>query len=208
MCIRDSFGIALAFPLGIILALGRRSKLPVISMVCTLFIEFIRGVPLITLLFFGMVMLPLFLPEGINMDGLVRVLVAVTLFQAAYMAEVIRGGLQAIPQGQFEAAQSVGLSYWQMNRKIILPQAIRITIPSIVNTSIGLFKDTTLVIIIGLLDLLGIGRGALSDATWMGLSNEVYVFVAIVFFIFTFSMSRYSLYLEKKLKTGINMGAD
>ena len=202
------FGIALAFPIGIILALGRRSKLPVISMLCTLFIEFIRGVPLITLLFFGMVMLPLFLPEGINMDGLVRVLVAVTLFQAAYMAEVIRGGLQAIPQGQYEAAQSVGLSYWQMNRKIVLPQAIRITIPSIVNTSIGLFKDTTLVIIIGLLDLLGIGRGALSDATWMGLSNEVYVFVAIVFFIFTFSMSRYSLYLEKKLKTGINMGAD
>ncbi len=200
------FGIALAFPLGIILALGRRSKLPVISMMCTLFIEFIRGVPLITLLFFGMVMLPLFLPEGINMDGLVRVLVAVTLFQAAYMAEVIRGGLQAIPQGQYEAAQSVGLSYFQMNRKIILPQAIRITIPSIVNTSIGLFKDTTLVIIIGLLDLLGIGRGALADATWMGLSNEVYVFVAIVFFIFTFSMSRYSLYLEKKLKTGINMG--
>ena len=177
-------------------------------MFCTLFIEFIRGFPLITLLFFGMVMLPLFLPEGLNLDGLVRVLVAVTLFQAAYMAEVIRGGLQAIPRGQYEAAQSVGLSYWQMNRKIILPQAIRISIPSIVNTSIGLFKDTTLVIIIGLLDLLGIGRGALADATWMGLSNEVYVFVALVFFIFTFSMSRYSLYLEKKLKTGINMGAD
>ena len=202
------FGIAIAFPLGILLALGRRSQLPVISMFCTLFIEFIRGVPLITLLFFGMVMLPLFLPEGLNLDGLVRVLVAVTLFQAAYMAEVIRGGLQAIPRGQYEAAQSVGLSYWQMNRKIILPQAIRISIPSIVNTSIGLFKDTTLVIIIGLLDLLGIGRGALAYATWMGLSNEVYVFVALVFFIFTFSMSRYSLYLEKKLKTGINMGAD
>jgi general L-amino acid transport system permease protein len=202
------FGIAIAFPLGILLALGRRSQLPVISMFCTLFIEFIRGVPLITLLFFGMVMLPLFLPEGLNLDGLVRVLVAVTLFQAAYMAEVIRGGLQAIPRGQYEAAQSVGLSYWQMNRKIIIPQAIRISIPSIVNTSIGLFKDTTLVIIIGLLDLLGIGRGALADATWMGLSNEVYVFVALVFFIFTFSMSRYSLYLEKKLKTGINMGAD
>ena len=201
-------GIALAFPIGIILALGRRSNLPVISMICTLFIEFIRGVPLITLLFFGMVMLPLFLPEGLNLDGLTRVLVAVTLFQAAYMAEVIRGGLQAIPQGQYEAAQSVGLNYWQMNRKIILPQAIRITIPSIVNTSIGLFKDTTLVVIVGLLDLLGIGRGALADATWMGLSNEVYVFVAVVFFIFTFSMSRYSLYLEKKLKTGINTEAD
>ena len=201
-------GIALAFPLGIVLALGRRSNLPVISMMCTLFIEFIRGVPLITLLFFGMVMLPLFLPEGINMDGLARVLVAVTLFQAAYMAEVIRGGLQAIPQGQYEAARSIGLSYWQMNRKVVLPQAIRISIPSIVNTSIGLFKDTTLVIIVGLLDLLGIGRGALADTTWLGLAYEVYFFVSLVFFIFTFGMSRYSLYLEKKLKTGINMGAD
>jgi general L-amino acid transport system permease protein len=201
-------GIALAFPLGIVLALGRRSNLPVISMMCTLFIEFIRGVPLITLLFFGMVMLPLFLPEGVNIDGLARVLVAVTLFQSAYMAEVIRGGLQAIPQGQYEAARSIGLSYWQMNMKIVLPQAIRISIPSIVNTSIGLFKDTTLVIIVGLLDLLGIGRGALADTTWLGLAYEVYFFVSLVFFIFTFAMSRYSLYLEKKLKTGINMGAD
>ena len=201
-------GIALAFPLGIILALGRRSNLPVISMMCTLFIEFIRGVPLITLLFFGMVMLPLFLPEGVNMDGLARVLVAVTLFQSAYMAEVIRGGLQAIPQGQYEAARSIGLSYWQMNMKIVLPQAIRISIPSIVNTSIALFKDTTLVIIVGLLDLLVIGRGALADTTWLGLAYEVYFFVSLVFFIFTFAMSRYSLYLEKKLKTGINMGAD
>ena len=201
-------GIALAFPLGIVLALGRRSNLPVISMMCTLFIEFIRGVPLITLLFFGMVMLPLFLPEGVNMDGLARVLVAVTLFQSAYMAEVIRGGLQAIPQGQYEAARSIGLSYWQMNMKIVLPQAIRISIPSIVNTSIGLFKDTTLVIIVGLLDLLGIGRGALADTTWLGLAYEVYFFVSLVFFIFTFAMSRYSLYFEKKLKTGINMGAD
>ena len=201
-------GIALAFPLGIILALGRRSNLPVISMVCTLFIEFIRGVPLITLLFFGMVMLPLFLPEGITLDGLVRCLIAVTLFQGAYMAEVIRGGLQAIPQGQYEAAQSVGLTYWQVNRKIVLPQAIRITIPSIVNTSIGLFKDTTLVLIVGQLDLLGMGRAILAAQTWMGLSIEVYVFVAVVFIIFTFSMSRYSLYLEKKLKTGNNAGAD
>ena len=201
-------GIAIAFPLGIVLALGRRSKLPVISMVCTLFIEFIRGVPLITLLFFAMVMLPLFLPEGITLDGLVRCLIAVTLFQSAYMAEAIRGGLQAIPQGQHEAAQSVGLSYWQMNRKIILPQAIRITIPTIVNTSIGLFKDTTLVLIVGQLDLLGIGRAVLAAQTWMGLSIEVYVFVALVFIIFTFSMSRYSLYLEKKLKTGNNAGAD
>ena len=166
-------------------------------MVCTLFIEFIRGVPLITLLFFGMVMLPLFLPEGINLDGLVRCLVAVTLFQGAYMAEVIRGGLQAIPQGQYEAAQSVGLSYWQMNRKIILPQAIRITIPSIVNTSIGLFKDTTLVLIVGLIRFIRYWQSCFSRQTWMGLSIEVYVFVAVVFIIFTFSMSRYSLYLEK-----------
>jgi general L-amino acid transport system permease protein len=201
-------GIALAFPIGIMLALGRRSKLPVISMMCTLFIEFIRGVPLITLLFFGMVMLPLFLPEGIDMDGLVRVLVAVTLFQSAYMAEVIRGGLQAIPPGQYEAAKSLGMSYWRMNLLIILPQAIRISIPPIVNTSIGLFKDTTLVIIVGILDLLGIGRGTLADTNWLGLSYEIYFFVSLVFFIFTFGMSRYSLYLEKKLKTGINMGAD
>ena len=201
-------GIALAFPLGIVLALGRRSNLPVISMLCTLFIEFIRGVPLITLLFFAMVMLPLFLPEGITLDGLVRCLIAVTFFQSAYMAEAIRGGLQAIPQGQYEAAQSVGLSYWQMNRKIILPQAIRITIPTILNTSIGLFKDTTLVLIVGQLDLLGIGRAVLAAQTWMGLTIEVYVFVAIVFIIFTFSMSRYSLYLEKKLKTGNNAGVD
>ena len=202
------FGIALAFPIGIALALGRRSNLPVIRMICVLFIEFIRGVPLITLLFFGTIMLPFFLPEGLTLDKVPRVLVAVTLFQAAYMAEVIRGGLQAIPQGQYEAAKSVGLTYWQMNRKIILPQAIRITIPSIVNTSIGLFKDTTLVLIVGLLDLLGIGKAGLADAKWMGLSNEVYVFVALVFFILTFAMSRYSLHLEKKLKTGINMGAD
>ena len=201
-------GIALAFPIGVLLALGRRSKLPVISMMCVLFIEFIRGVPLITLLFFGMVMLPLFLPEGIDMDGLVRVLVAVTLFQSAYMAEVIRGGLQAIPTGQYEAARSLGMSYWRMNFQIILPQAIRISIPPIVNTSIGLFKDTTLVIIVGLLDLLGIGRGTLADTNWLGLSYEIYFFVSLVFFIFTFGMSRYSLYLEKKLKTGINMGAD
>ena len=201
-------GIGLAFPLSILLALGRRSQMPIISSLCVIFIEFIRGVPLITLLFTANVMLPLFLPEGVNMDGLARVLVAVTLFQSAYMAEVIRGGLQAIPQGQYEAARSIGLSYWQMNMKIVLPQAIRISIPSIVNTSIGLFKDTTLVIIVGLLDLLGIGRGALADTTWLGLAYEVYFFVSLVFFIFTFAMSRYSLYLEKKLKTGINMGAD
>ena len=195
-------GIALAFPLGIILALGRRSNLPVISMMCTLFIEFIRGVPLITLLFFGMVMLPLFLPEGINMDGLVRVLVAVTLFQAAYMAEVIRGGLQAIPQGQYEAADSLGLTYWKAHRLIILPQALKISIPGIVNTFIGLFKDTTLVLIIGMMDIVGLGRARLNDPYWLGLAGELYLFIAIFFFICCFSMSRYSINLENKLSTG------
>jgi general L-amino acid transport system permease protein len=146
-------------------------------------------------------MLPLFLPDGVSPDNLLRALVAVTLFQSAYMAEAIRGGLQAIPKGQLEAAQSLGLGYWQTNRKIILPQALKIAIPPIVNTCIGLFKDTSLVLIIGLFDLLGIGRAALADMTWTKLYYEVYVFISIVFFIFCFGMSRYSLYLEKKLKT-------
>ena len=194
-------GIALAFPLSIILALGRRSKMPIIKTMCVVFIEFIRGVPLITLLFTANVMLPLFLPDGVNPDNLLRALVAVTLFQSAYMAEAIRGGLQAIPRGQLEAAQSLGLGYWQTTRKIILPQALKIAIPPIVNTCIGLFKDTSLVLIIGLFDLLGIGRAALSDMTWTKLYYEVYVFISLVFFIFCFGMSRYSLYLEKKLKT-------
>ena len=194
-------GIGLAFPLSILLALGRRSQMPIISSLCVIFIEFIRGVPLITLLFTANVMLPLFLPEGISPDNLLRALVAVTLFQSAYMAEAIRGGLQAIPRGQVEAARAMGLTYWQSTRKIILPQALRISIPPIVNTSIGLFKDTSLVLIIGLFDLLGIGRAALADMSWTKLYYEVYVFVSIVFFIFCFAMSRYSLYLEKKLKT-------
>ena len=194
-------GIGLAFPLSILLALGRRSQMPIVSSICVIFIEFIRGVPLITLLFTANVMLPLFLPDGISPDNLLRALVAVTLFQSAYMAEAIRGGLQAIPRGQVEAARSMGLSYWQSTRKIILPQALRISIPPIVNTSIGLFKDTSLVLIIGLFDLLGIGRAALADMSWIKLYYEVYVFVSLVFFIFCFAMSRYSLYLEKKLQT-------
>jgi general L-amino acid transport system permease protein len=194
-------GIGLAFPLSILLALGRRSQMPIISSICVIFIEFIRGVPLITLLFTANVMLPLFLPDGISPDNLLRALVAVTLFQSAYMAEAIRGGLQAIPRGQVEAARAMGLTYWQSTRKIILPQALRISIPPIVNTSIGLFKDTSLVLIIGIFDLLGIGRAALADMSWIKLYYEVYVFVSLVFFIFCFAMSRYSLYLEKKLKT-------
>ncbi len=177
-------GIGLAFPLSIALALGRRSQMPIIRSICVVFIEFIRGVPLITLLFTANVMLPLFLPDGVNPDNLLRALVAVTLFQSAYMAEAIRGGLQAIPRGQVEAAQSLGLSYWQTTRKIVLPQALKIAIPPIVNTCIGLFKDTSLVLIIGLFDLLGVGKAALADMSWTKLYYEVYVFIALVFLYF------------------------
>ena len=195
-------GIAFSLPIGILLALGRQSKLPVIRMCSVGFIEFIRGVPLITLLFVASTMLNYFLPKGTTFDLLLRVLIMVTLFASAYMAEVIRGGLQAIPKGQFEAADAMGLKYWPAMRLIVLPQALKISIPGIVNTFIGLYKDTTLVIIIGLLDPLGIGRASLADTKWTGLSNEVYLFVAIFFFISCFGMARYSLYLENKLHTG------
>ena len=189
-------------PLGILLALGRTSNLPVIKILSVLFIEFIRGVPLIALLFIASTMLNYFMPPGTTFDLLVRVLIMVTLFASAYMAEVIRGGLQAIPKGQYEAADSMGLKYWQSMRLVVLPQALKISIPGIVNTFIALYKDTTLVIVIGRLDILGIGRSSLADSKWQGLSTEVYVFVAIFFFISCFLMSRYSLYLEKKLHTG------
>ncbi len=195
-------GIAFSLPLGILLALGRQSELPVVRAFCVSFIEFIRGVPLITLLFVASTMLSYFLPPGTNFDLLLRVLIMVTLFASGYMAEVIRGGLQAIPKGQIEAADSMGLKYWQSMRLIVLPQALKISIPGIVNTFISLYKDTTLVIIIGLFDPLGIGRSSLSDTKWTGLSNEVYLFVAIFFFISCFAMSKYSLYLERKLETG------
>lgn len=194
-------GIGFSLPLGILLALGRQSNLRIIQMFSIGFIEFIRGVPLITLLFVASTMLNYFLPPGITFDLLLRVLIMVTLFASAYMAEVIRGGLQAIPKGQFEAADSMGLHYWSSMRLIVLPQALKISIPGIVNTFIGLYKDTTLVIIIGLLDPLGIGRASLADTRWTGLSSEVYLFVAIFFFISCFAMARYSLYLEDKLKT-------
>jgi len=195
-------GIVCSLPIGILLALGRQSDLHIIRWLCTAFIEFIRGVPLITLLFVASTMLNYFLPPGTTFDLLLRVLIMVVLFSAAYIAEVVRGGLQAIPKGQTEAADSMGLKYWQSMRLIVLPQALKISIPGIVNTFIGLFKDTTLVVIIGLLDPLGIGRASLSDIKWQGLSTEVYVFIALFFFICCFSMSRYSLYLEKKLHTG------
>ena len=195
-------GVAFSLPIGILLALGRQSNLPIIKYFCVGFIEFIRGVPLITLLFVASTMLSYFLPPGSNFDLLLRVLIMVTLFASAYMAEVIRGGLQALSSGQQEAADSLGLNYNQSMRLIILPQALKISIPGIVNTFIGLYKDTTLVIIIGLLDPLGIGRASVADSAWLGLSTEVYLFVAIFFFISCFGMSRYSLYLEKKLHTG------
>jgi general L-amino acid transport system permease protein len=195
-------GITFSLPIGILLALGRRSEMAGVRAISIVFIEFVRGVPLITLLFMASVMLPLFLPPGVNFDTLLRVLIMVTLFASAYMAEVIRGGLQAIPTGQIEAAQALGLSNSQNLRLIVLPQALKISIPGIVNTFIGLYKDTTLVLIIGLLDLLGVGKANLADAKWLGLSTEVYVFVAVLFFIACFGMSRYSIYLENKLNTG------
>jgi general L-amino acid transport system permease protein len=195
-------GITFSLPLGIVLALGRYSNLPAIKVVCTVFIEFIRGVPLITLLFVASTMLSYFLPPGTNFDLLLRVLIMVTLFASAYMAEVIRGGLQSLPKGQFEAADAMGLKYWQTMRLIILPQALKISIPGIVNTFIGLYKDTTLVIVIGMLDVLGVAKSAVSDPVWNGLSVEIYVFVAAFFFVCCFGMSRYSMYLENKLHTG------
>ncbi len=191
-----------ALPLGVILALGRRSDMPAVRMMCVGFIELIRAVPLISVLFMASVMLPLFLPEGQNFDKLVRALVAMSLFSAAYMAEGIRGGLQAIPKGQMEAAKSLGLGYWQAMAFIILPQALKISIPAIVNTFIGLFKDTTLVSIIGLLDPLGIITPIRADQNWNGIVWELYGFVAVFFFIFCLGMSRYSMYLENKLQTG------
>ena len=194
-------GIVASLPVGIVLALGRRSNMPVARIVCTVFIEFWRGVPLITVLFMASVMLPLFLPEGVNFDNLLRVLLGVMLFSAAYMAEVVRGGLQAIDKGQYEGAQAMGLSYWQTMRFVILPQALTHVIPGIVNTFIGLFKDTTLVSIVGIFDLLGAGQSALSDAAWSSpvQATSMYLYIGVLFFIFCFGMSRYSIYMENKL---------
>ena len=195
-------GITGALPLGIMLALGRRSNLPAIKVICVTFIEFWRGVPLITVLFMSSVMLPLFLPEGMSFDKLLRALIGVILFQSAYIAEVVRGGLQAIPKGQYEAAAAMGLGYWRMMGLVILPQALKLVIPGIVNTFISLFKDTSLVIIIGLFDLLNSIKQATTDPAWLGMATEGYVFAALMFWIFCFGMSRYSLHLERKLDTG------
>ena len=194
-------GIVAAFPLGILLALGRRSSMPIVKAICVVFIEVWRGVPLITVLFMSSVMLPLFLPEGMEIDKLLRALVGITLFQAAYLAEVVRSGLQAIPKGQTEAANALGLTYWQGMYKVILPQALKIVIPGIVNSFIALFKDTSLVLIIGLFDLLATIQGAFSNPKWLGYAIEGYLFAALVYWIFCFGMSRYSQHVERSLKT-------
>ncbi|MGR9135765.1 amino acid ABC transporter permease [Rhizobium leguminosarum] len=197
-------GIAVSLPCGILLALGRRSKMPIIRMLCVTFIEVIRGVPLITVLFMASVMLPLFLPTGWNVDKLLRALIGVSIFTSAYMAEVIRGGLQAIPKGQFEGADSLGLGYWQKTRLIIMPQAIKLVIPSIVNTFIGTFKDTSLVTIIGMFDLLGIVKLNFSDANWASAVTPItgLIFAGFIFWLFCFGMSRYSGFMERHLDTG------
>lgn len=196
--------IAVSLPLGILLALGRRSDLPVIKMFCIVFIETVRGVPLVTVLFMASVMLPLFLPAGVTFDKFMRALIGVALFAAAYMAEVVRGGLQAIPKGQYEGADSLGLSYWQKTGLIVLPQALKLVIPGIVNTFIGIFKDTSLVYIIGMFDLLGIIRQNFADASWATAQTPMtgLVFAGFVFWVFCFGMSRYSIYMERRLDTG------
>jgi general L-amino acid transport system permease protein len=193
-------GISASLPIGILLALGRKSDLPFIKGICVIFIEFIRGVPLITLLFVANVVLAYFLPPGTEFDKLLRVLIMVTMFASAYIAEVVRGGLAALAQGQYEAADAMGLDYWKSMRLIILPQALKISIPGIVGVFIGLFKDTTLVSIIALFDPLGIIQPIRAHQDWNGLIWEPYLFVAAFFFIFCFGMSRYSMYLERKLE--------
>ncbi len=193
-----------SLPIGILLALGRQSKLPVIKTLCVAFIELWRAVPLITVLFMASIMLPLFLPQGTSIDKLLRALVGITLFSSAYMAEVVRGGLQAIPRGQYEAGASLGLSYWQRMGFIVLPQALKHVIPGIVNSFIALFKDTSLVSIVGLFDLLNTIQAGTSDANWFAPNQAVtgYIFAAVIYWIFCFSMSRYSMFMERRLDTG------
>lgn len=198
-----TFGLAFAFPLSILVALGRRSThLPAVRILCVVYVELIRGVPLISLLFMASVMFPLFMPEGVNIDKLLRAQIAIILFAAAYLAEVVRGGLQALPRGQYEAADALGLSYGQKTRLIVLPQALRLVIPPLVNTFIGFFKDTSLVLIIGIFDLLTAGKIALSEPVWQGFATEVYVTLAFIYFLFCFAMSRYSRGLEEELNRG------
>ena len=195
------FGLTAAYPLGVILALGRQSEMRAIKLLCVVYIELIRGVPLISLLFMGSIIFPLFLPEGITIGQILRAQVAIILFTAAYIAEVVRGGLQAMPRGQYEAAESIGLNYFLTMRLIILPQALKIVIPPTVSILISAFKDTSLVVIIALWDLLKTTQATLSNPEWMGFSREAYIFVAILYFLGCFSMANYSRKLEKELST-------
>ncbi len=192
-------GLGAAFPLGILLALGRRSSMPAVRMLCIAYIELIRGVPLITILFMASFLFPLFMPPGVTIDALLRAQLGMIVFAAAYLAEVVRGGLQAIPRGQYEAADSLGLSYWQKTALIILPQALRISIPPLVNTFIAFLKDTSLVAIIGLVELVGATKAALSNPLWRGFYPEAYLFIGLIFWLLCFSMSRYSQGLERQL---------
>ncbi len=195
-----SLSMVMAFPIALVVALGRRSNLPAIRTVCAVYVELIRGVPLISVLFMASFMFPLFMPQGFTIDVLIRVLVGITLFAAAYMAEVIRGGLQAVPKGQIEAAATLGLSYWQTQGKIVLPQALAMVVPSIMNSFISTFKDTSLVTIVSLYELTGALTLALnSDADWRPFKIEGYLFIALIYFIFCFSMSRYSIWVEKQV---------
>lgn len=196
------FGMVAAYPLGVLLALGRRSKMPAIRTLCVVYIEMIRGVPLISLLFMSSVMFPLFLPEGVTIDKVLRALIAIIMFTAAYIAEVVRGGLQAMPKGQYEAADSLGLNYNQTMRLIILPQALKIVIPPTVGILLSAFKDTSLVVIIALYDVLKTTMVTLSNPNWTGYSTEAYIFLAILYFAFCYAMSSYSRKLEKDLHTG------
>lgn len=197
-------GMVGSLPLGVLLALGRRSQMPAIRLFCTLFIELFRAVPLITVLFMASVMLPLFLPSGVSLDKLLRALLGVALFNGALMAEVVRGGLQAIPRGQYEAATAEGMGYWRMMLLVILPQALRLVIPGIVNTYVAIIKDTTLVLIIGLFDLLGIVQAGIADSSWLSstVTKTGYVFAGMGFWVLCFGLSRYSAYLERRLNTG------
>lgn len=194
-------GIAAAFPLAILVALGRRSSLPAIRWLCVAYVELIRGVPLISLLFVASVIFPLFAPDGMNFDKLLRAQVAIILFAGAYLAEVIRSGIQSLPRGQYEAASALGMSYWQTTRKIILPQALVKVIPPLVNTFIAVFKDTSLVSIVGIFDLLTAGRISISDPMWQGFAIEIYFTVGLIYFVFCFAMSKYSSHLERDYAT-------
>ena len=195
-----SLSMVMAFPIAMLVALGRRSGMPAIRSLCTVYVELIRGVPLISVLFMASFMFPLLMPEGFNIDVLVRVLAGITLFTAAYMAEVIRGGLQAIPKGQIEAAATLGLSYWQTQRKIVLPQALAMVVPGLMNNFISTFKDTSLVAIVSLYELTGaMGMAMNSDADWRAFRIEGYLFIALIYFVFCYSMSRYSQWIESQV---------